>query len=91
MNELRLELQNNTVDCITFGSSSTVRYFLEMIPPEEIRRYAKVKLACIGPITAKTLEQHGLAATIQPGEYTLPALVRAVAAAFARTETSCDA
>jgi uroporphyrinogen III methyltransferase/synthase len=36
-------------------------------------------VAAIGPITAKTLADHGFSANIQPEEYTVPALVEAVA------------
>ncbi|MFP4285715.1 MAG: uroporphyrinogen-III synthase, partial [Desulfovermiculus sp.] len=38
----------------------------------------QVKLACIGPITARTLEGYGFLAHIQPQEYTIPALAQAL-------------
>lgn len=78
---LRL-LREGSLDCITFGSSSTVRNFLAAIPAEELKAHPETKLACIGPVTADTLASHGLTADIQPDDYTIPALVRAVAGAF---------
>jgi uroporphyrinogen III methyltransferase / synthase len=36
-------------------------------------------IACIGDITASTAAQYGLHTTIQPREYTTPALARAIA------------
>ncbi|MCH5276900.1 MAG: uroporphyrinogen-III C-methyltransferase [Desulfovibrionaceae bacterium] len=79
---LRL-LNEGRLDCITFGSSSTVRNFLAAIPADLLKAHPETRLACIGPVTARTLACSGLRADIQPGEYTVPALVRAVADAFA--------
>lgn len=67
------------IQCITFGSSSTVTNFLSLIPVETLVNYPELKFACIGPVTAATLEQAGLVCHIQPREYTIPALVAALA------------
>ena len=40
--------------------------------------YPGVKLACIGPVTAKTLTRYGFRAHIQPEDYTIPALAEAL-------------
>lgn len=72
-------LDKGTVHCVTFGSSSTVSNFLAMIPVEHLRRYPQIKFACIGPITAATLEKAGLPCHIQPAEYTIPGLARELA------------
>lgn len=77
--EVLAMLEAGEIDCVTFGSSSTVTNFLSLIPAETLNAHPGVKLACIGPITAKTLEDAGLTCHIRPGEYTIPALVRELA------------
>ena len=76
-------LENGRLDCVTFGSSSTVRNFFAAIPPEKVRLHPEVKLAAIGPVTAQTLRKEGFDPDIVPGEFTVPALVDAVCSAFA--------
>lgn len=68
-------LRNSQLDCITFGSSSTVENFLSLIDAQELNDHPETKLACIGPVTRATLENAGLACTIQPEDYTIPGLV----------------
>lgn len=68
-------MADGELHCVTFGSSSTVENFFELIPADELKKHPEVKLACIGPITAKTLEGYGFTADIQPEDYTIPALV----------------
>ncbi len=70
------------VDCVTFGSSSTVENFLSLIPADVLKAHPGVLLAAIGPVTAKTLHKHGLEAGLQPEEYTIPALVEALTAHY---------
>ena len=84
---LRL-LAEGRLDCVTFGSSSTVRNFLAAVPADTLKAHPEIKLACIGPVTADTLASYGLAADIRPADYTVPALVRAVADAFTTSATS---
>ncbi len=81
---LRL-LEEGKVHAVTFGSSSTVRNFLERIPVETLRRHPELRFACIGPITARTLTDAGLPCHIQPPEFTIPALVAALEAAFSQS------
>lgn len=81
--EVLAELEAGRIDCVTFGSSSTVRNFLAAVPAEALQRHPETRLACIGPVTAQTLRSFGLCPTVQPGDFTVPALVRAVADAFA--------
>lgn len=73
--EVLARMEAGTLSCITFGSSSTVENFLSLIPAETLRAHPEVRLAAIGPVTAKTLAAHGLPCHIQPEEYTIPALV----------------
>ncbi len=39
---------------------------------------SRCEIACIGPVTARTAEQHGLTPTIVPDEYTIEGLVQAL-------------
>lgn len=73
--EVLAMLEAGEIQCITFGSSSTVTNFLSLIPAETLKRYPDVKLACIGPVTAATLQKAGLQCHIQPADYTIPGLV----------------
>ena len=69
-------LEAGKIDYLTFTSSSTVENFFNLIEPEVFHKYKdSVKIACIGPITAKTLEGFGYEPDIQPDDYTIPALV----------------
>ena len=73
------KLEAGEIHCITFGSSSTVINFLSLIPADTLKKYPAVKFACIGPITAATLEKAGLPCHIQPADFTIPALARELA------------
>ncbi len=67
---------SNNLDYVTFTSSSTVRHYvniLKQLHVEEIRFHPKI--ACIGPIAAKTAIEHGLTVDIIPPTYTIEALV----------------
>jgi excinuclease ABC subunit B len=78
-------LEKGLVDMVTFTSSSTVANFAEMFGPARHGLKAwmeKVVVACIGPITAKTAEEHGFAVHVVPGEYTIEALTQRIAAYF---------
>jgi len=71
-------LEKGRIQAITFASSSTVENFFTLLTPETLKKHPEVKIACIGPVTAKTLERFGFAAAIQPAEYTIPALAEAL-------------
>ncbi len=80
--ELRQELEAGLVNLVTFTSSSTVRNFLTMVDAkdsEELKDLLKdVKIAAIGPITAKTVTDNGLTVDIQPEEHTIAEMVKAI-------------
>ncbi len=78
-------LEEGRLDCVTFGSSSTVENFLALIPAATLKAHPETQLAAIGPVTAQTLAAHGLPCHIQPAEYTTPALVAALQTHFARS------
>jgi uroporphyrinogen III methyltransferase/synthase len=61
-------------DWITFASSQTVRNFVAAVNGRPVR----ARVACIGPITAKTAREHGLRVSAVPRRFTLDALVREI-------------
>ena len=76
-------LAGGAVDCITFTSSSTVNNFAQLFDTTDLSELLEgVTVACIGDITANTAVEHGLRVHIQPAEYTIPALARAIAAYY---------
>ena len=84
---LRVALQAGEVDLLTFTSSSTVRNCLDLLTCESTaalkQLLGKARIAAIGPVTAKTLEECGLAADIMPESQTIPDLVQAIVRYFA--------
>jgi uroporphyrinogen III methyltransferase/synthase len=82
---LREALSAGAIDAVTFTSSSTARNFAELFTEDERRAWlGRVAVASIGPITAATAAEYGLATHVMPSEYTIPALARALADYFAR-------
>jgi uroporphyrinogen III methyltransferase/synthase len=76
---LRQALAARAVDVVTFTSSSTARNFAELFTEDERRAwFPSLTVASIGPITAGTAAEYGLITRIMPGEYTIPALARAI-------------
>jgi uroporphyrinogen III methyltransferase/synthase len=77
--ELIRVLNNERLDYITFTSSSTVNHFVE-IAGELLTTmdFRKTRIACIGPVTAATLQEHGLPCAVQAKEFTVTGLVRAL-------------
>lgn len=88
--ELRAELESGEVDMVTFTSSSTVRNFLTMVDAgdqdELLKLMNGVKIAAIGPITAKTMTDSGLQVDIQPENYTITAMVDSIIDYFQPSE-----
>ena len=65
----------DTVDAVTFTSSSTVRNFAKIVGEDCLRGIGeKVLLATIGPETTKTLREFTSAAIRQAAEYTMDGL-----------------
>jgi uroporphyrinogen III methyltransferase / synthase len=79
--KIRKMLSGNMIDAVTFTSSSTVSNFLSIFP--EFKHYSKHPvIACIGPITAKTLNEAGYKARIVAREYTVDKLAEDIAEYF---------
>lgn len=80
--KLLANLQDKQINMVTFTSSSTVTNFIEMLGVTDKEQFKAlmdgVKIAAIGPITAKTVEENGLSVDVQPHEYTIPAMVDAI-------------
>jgi len=78
--EMLLEqLEDSAVDLITFTSSSTVKNFKALLPPEKFESLRKsVTIASIGPITTETAEQLGFTVQITAKEFTIPGLCTAI-------------
>jgi uroporphyrinogen III methyltransferase/synthase len=80
---LKKLLAEGKIDVITFTSSSTVNHFAELLRKEDLKKLLKsIAIACIGPVTARTAKEWGLKAQIQPKQYTIPGLTRAIAEYF---------
>jgi len=73
--ELNKALENG-VNLITFTSSSTVKNFFKLLEKKELLE--NVYLASIGPVTSKTLREHGFNPHIEAKEYTIEGLVSAI-------------
>ncbi|EPR43866.1 uroporphyrin-III C-methyltransferase [Desulfovibrio sp. X2] len=81
--DLLAALEKGEIHFVTFTSSSTVQNFFTRITPEVFAPYREqVKLVCIGPVTAKTLEKLGFTPDVVAGEYTIPGLVEALVASI---------
>jgi uroporphyrinogen III methyltransferase/synthase len=76
-------LEQETIDVLTFTSSSTVKNFFQLLPDDLRNRiFEQAKVACIGPVTARTAEDLGLKVTVQPDEFTIPSLVSVIEGLF---------
>lgn len=74
-------------DCIAFTSSSTVRNLAQLFDAQDLSSaLAGVVIACIGDITATTAADYGLRVDIQPRQFTIPSLARAIADYFSSVE-----
>jgi uroporphyrinogen III methyltransferase/synthase len=76
-------LLDRKVDAIMFTSASTVRNFVKTIGPGPAADLLRTTVvACIGPVTAEAAQQFGIATTVMPSSYTIPALVDALVEHF---------
>ncbi|NIO09949.1 MAG: HemD protein, partial [Deltaproteobacteria bacterium] len=72
-------LAKHKVDLVTFTSSSTVKHFVDLISPTELRKFfSTVAVACIGPITKGTAESNRIRVDVTAKEYTVPGLIDAI-------------
>jgi len=84
--KLKKVLAEGKIDVIAFTSSSTVNHFAQLLKKEELRKLLKdITIACIGPVTTRTAKEWGLKVRIQPKQYTIPGLTRAIAESFPKS------
>jgi len=77
--ELCKLLRDGKIDVITFTSSSTATNFAAMLHDQDLPRLvSRVVIACIGPITRRTVEDLGMRAEIVSEEFTIPGLVSTI-------------
>ena len=67
------------IDLVTFTSSSTVTNFCDLVGKAK-----GLKAGVIGPITAETARERGFEVAVCPDKFTVPALIDAISAHFAR-------
>ncbi len=72
------------IDCVTFGSSSTVDNFFSLVPAQTMKEHPGVLLAAIGPVTARTIESYGLTPGLVPENFSIPHLVEALTAHYSK-------
>lgn len=79
-------LADRQVEAITFTSPSTVHNLFVRLAAEggDAGHLAGVCVACLGPVTADAARSHGLPVHVLPNTHTIPALVEALEAYFAR-------
>lgn len=82
--ELTRRLKEGSIHAVTFTSSSTVTHFMELVSAKLQPQLAKIAVACIGPVTAKTAEQAGLKVDIMAEEYTVDGLIAALEKHFGK-------
>lgn len=73
--ELNETLDNNDMDYITFTSSSTVRFFMDKLSPENLEKVKNIKCVSIGPITSKTLNNYKIGCCDQAEVYTIDGVI----------------
>lgn len=73
-------------DAVTFTSSSTVTNFFRLMREAGIPGWpVRMAAASIGPITSRTLLEHGIEPVVEATEYTIPGLVAALCRWYARS------
>ncbi|MBI1743649.1 uroporphyrinogen-III synthase [Candidatus Acetothermia bacterium] len=77
--DIRQQLQDAKIDVITFTSASTVRNFASVLSDASFSAIVGgVAIACIGPITAKAVEELGLTVHVVAEEHTIDGLLNAI-------------
>ncbi len=88
---VREMLEQGAIDMVTFTSSSTVENFVGMFEPDgaHLQQWmGPVKVACIGPITARSAQSKGFSVDLIPSEYTIEAFTHSIVRYFSKSENS---
>ena len=80
--ELQALLDAGRVDVVTFTSPSTVANFKLIMGDGTLPE--KVRIACIGPVTAAAAKRHGFTVDIYQETFTIPGMVQALVEYFSR-------
>ena len=84
-------LLERSIDVVTFTSASAVRTFVRVLGAEPAADLlGSTVVACIGPVTAEAATQYHIKTTILPSNYTIPALVDAIAKYFEKQKTGAS-
>ncbi|NLG33283.1 MAG: HemD protein, partial [Syntrophomonadaceae bacterium] len=79
INPLNIDrILNGEFDYLTFTSSSTVINFVNLIGAQNVAKLGNNRIACIGPVTAKTANEYGFRVRITAPRYTLDGLLDAI-------------
>ncbi len=73
-------LKQDLPELLTFASSSMVENLVKLLArsPKLLKQVQKIPAACIGPITAQSAKRLGFKVAVQPKQYTIAALVKAI-------------
>lgn len=71
-------LKRGEVDFVTFASSSTVDFFIQLLGKDYKEILEKVKLVSIGPITSKQIRHYGLTVDYEAKEYTIDGMIEEI-------------
>ena len=82
-------LRDGRIDVVTFASSSSVHNLASLLE-DDFRLVADCVIGCIGPVTAATVHGYGFSVGVEPAEHTIPALVDALVAHYARSQEHGD-
>lgn len=80
--ELIAALRDNSIDLVTFTSSSTAEGFSRLIAGSGID-HSRIPAAAIGPITAATCRELGFSIKVEAEEFTIPGLTASMTSFFA--------
>ncbi|HXU38337.1 MAG TPA: uroporphyrinogen-III synthase [Blastocatellia bacterium] len=77
--------KEQSIDAITFTSSSTVSNLAALVGLEDLSGLlANTVAVCIGPVTAETALKHGVARIVHPHEYNTESLVDSIVQSIGR-------
>jgi uroporphyrinogen-III synthase len=82
LSELAVELRDGRIDAVIFTSSSTVRYFVDLVG-RTAATSGRFAAAVIGPVTAGTARELGLSDVLEAAPHTVAGLVDALVRRFA--------
>ena len=86
---LKALISQGEVDVLTFTSPSIFRNFMKIMGAD-FHLPARIRIVCIGPVTAATVRRAGLNVDIMPDTYTIPDMAEAMIDFFSKCAISND-